>query len=163
MDTVTEYRGHLKEISDMKKVFFYILLTFALLCGCQNGQSANQTDPCDTVITKGNLSIDLDVPSSSGIYWYSWMEHPQWMYEGDAIPDAETALNVAKEIFYSTAGAKPHSCVYVADAIMYDEPNGYWIVTFVPPHDSDALLLSDCYGVVMQKKDGKVIQIMWME
>ena len=128
------------------------------------GQGDSSPSEIVSVDAAEQETLPSEIKVLYGTYWYSYMENPQWKHEGDVIPTAEVALRVAKNVFYAMSEEKPHINNYQPIGIMYDEPHGYWMVLFQePPSKPGMIVLGDAYTVVLQKSDGRVVQISWSE
>ena len=81
-------------------------------------------------------------------------------YTGAAIPDKETAVEVAKAIF-SGMDTSENMRRYVPKYIFYDEKDEIWIISF--GEDSDEITLGGDCSIALQKTDGKVLRIWFGE
>ena len=83
-------------------------------------------------------------------------DHTTWgCYQGDAITDKETALEVAKAVFYGTI-AKEGSYMrdYKPYYVSYYEAEGIWSVTFTKTAST-----MGGYWIAIQKSDGKILKM----
>lgn len=103
-----------------------------------------------------------EIKFESGIYsskqFLHGEEHPL-SYKGDVIPDKETALNVATQIFKIQQKHNPTFEKHEPWYVFYDEQDEFWLVDFSDP--SEPFVVGGGYCIVLQKKDGKVLG-MWM-
>ena len=76
------------------------------------------------------------------------------------ILDEETALKIAKAIFYGMEKSKDAK-EYVPQSVFYDNQDEIWIVSF-GKNSNHIMLGGDC-NIAMQKKDGKVLRIWFGE
>ena len=81
-------------------------------------------------------------------------------YQGEVIPDKETALEMAKAIFNGMEKSK-ESQHFIPQSIFFDEKDEIWIVSF--GKDSNEIILGGDCSIAMQKKDGKVLRIWFGE
>jgi len=89
----------------------------------------------------------------SGVLFKDW-ENAQFPVEVDAIPDKDTAVDVANAIFKSMQknGKFPG---YIAQSVYYNEKYEVWIVTF----SKDFYTPGGCCSIALQKSDAKVLCI----
>lgn len=81
-------------------------------------------------------------------------------YAGVAIPDKETALEIAEAIFNGMDKSKDAQ-EYVPKSVFYDTQDEIWIISFWK--DSDEITLGGDCSIAIQKKDGKVLRIWFGE
>ncbi len=130
----------------MKKnlIFLFItLLIITLFSACGNGKKENNM-----------------VKYESGIYYDKDWNETVGTYTESAIPDKDTALEVATAIFNGmdkSRGAKE----YVPKSVFFDYQDEVWIVSFGKGSD-EFILGGDC-SIAIQKKDGKVLRIWFGE
>lgn len=94
-----------------------------------------------------------------GIYSDKNWEESVGTYQGDAIPDKETALAVAQGIFQGMEKSQAAE-QYRPQVVFYDQEDEIWIVSFW--QDSGQTTLGNDCSIALQKKDGKVLRI-WFE
>lgn len=99
--------------------------------------------------------VDYEV----GIYSDKNWEESVGTYQGDAIPDKETALAVAQGIFQGMEKSQAAE-QYRPQVVFYDQEDEIWIVSFW--QDSGQTTLGNDCSIALQKKDGKVLRI-WFE
>ena len=134
----------------MKRIGIILALTmvicFMVICsGCQ--QEGN----------KENKDNTKEIPFESGDWYYEyWIETPEFSLNVEAIPDKETAIEVASAIFKSVQkeGLFPD---YKPQSVLYDEKYSVWIVSFWEDREF-SILGNDC-SIALQKSDGKVLLI----
>lgn len=81
-------------------------------------------------------------------------------YNGDAIPNKETALAVAQTIFNSMNKSQ-NAERFVPQHIFYDTEDEIWIVSFW--QDTDETVIGNDCNIALQKSDGKVLRIWFGE
>lgn len=167
----------------MKKIIsawlaFLILLAFAG-CGANNGQSdddklRNQDDMTSAIddtspiektefdIQDGMIEVDnTKVLFQSGDYPCEKWDAELGTYHGDAVPNVEVALNVARQV-YNGIG---RNLDYIPIMIFFDTNDEIWIVTFNEAYDETAETIKvggDC-SIAIQKSDGKILRIWYGE
>lgn len=126
-----------------KIILLFIILSIVLLSACGNREE------------EGNM-----IKYQMGNYYDKNWNETVGTYVGAAIPDRETAIEVAKAIFY---GMDKSESVrrYVPKSVFYDEQDGIWIVSF--GEDSDDVTLGGGCSIAMQKADGKILRIWFGE
>lgn len=130
----------------MKKNSIFLLvivLSFLSFSACKNLQDENNT-----------------ITYQAGNYYDKNWNDTVGTYTGTAIPDKETALEVAKAIF-SGMDTSENMRGYVPKYIFYDEKDEIWIVSF-GEDSSETALGGDC-NIALQKADGKVLRIWFGE
>lgn len=100
--------------------------------------------------------VDYEV----GVYSDKNWEESVGTYQGDAIPDEETALAVAQGIFQGIEKSQAAE-QYRPQVVFYDQEDEIWIVSFWQD-SGQATLGNDC-SIALQKKDGKVLRIWFGE
>ena len=129
----------------MKKFVLIVLTLTMLLC---SACGANEEE--DDMITY-----------ETGIFHdKNWNETVGTYSEELVIPNAETALSIAKAIFNGMEKSEDAQG-YVPQNVFYDEEDEIWIVSFWDNSKQDNLG-GDC-SIAMQKKDGKVLRIWFGE
>ena len=81
-------------------------------------------------------------------------------YNGDAIPNKETALAVAQTIFNSMNKSQ-NAERFVPQHIFYDTEDEIWIVSFW--QDTDETIVGNDCSIALQKSDVKVLRIWFGE
>ena len=83
-------------------------------------------------------------------------------YNGYVIPDKETAISVAVQIFSGMEKGKTAE-KFLPQSVFYDEEDEIWIVLFTEPIKKYGVAtLGNGCCIAMQKSDGKVLRI-WFE
>lgn len=135
-----------KKVNIMKKNTIFLLviiLSFLSFSACKNIQEENNT-----------------ITYQAGNYYDKNWNDTVGTYTGTAIPDKETALEVAKAIF-SGMDTGENMRGYVPKYIFYDEKDEVWIVSF-GEDSSETTLGGDC-SIALQKTDGKVLRVWFGE
>ena len=103
------------------------------------------------------------VTFKSGIYDKKDWNETVGTYTQAAIPDKDTALQVASAIFEGMAKNETEE-KFVPQSVFYDEQDEIWIVSFWEPVDLSANEITTGYDccIAMQRSDGKVLRI-WVE
>lgn len=94
----------------------------------------------------------------------NWAD-PIGTYKGDAVPDKETALEIAQAVF-NGMGKSNGEKQLVPGSIFYDEEDEIWIVTFSPVSDQlpdGVLIVGGGCSIAIQKSDGKILRIWYGE
>lgn len=108
-----------------------------------------------------NKEKENDMPKySSGTYHDKNWEEKVGSYVGDAVPDKETAFEIAKAIFNGMEKSK-EAQKYVPQLVFFDEKDQIWVVSFWK--DSEEIILGGECSIAIQKKDGKVLRIWFGE
>jgi len=131
---------------DMKKLIVLIIVIFismACLSACENKGKENSM-----------------AEYKSGIYHDKNWNESIGSHKGVAIPDKETALEIAKAIFNGMEKSKDVQ-EYTPQSVFFDEQDEIWIVSFWK--DTDKITLGGDCSIAMQKKDGKVLRIWYGE
>lgn len=81
-------------------------------------------------------------------------------YQGDAVPNEDTALEIAKAIFVSMEKSNVAQ-EYIPQSVFYDEQDEVWIVSFWK-ETNEITVGGDC-NIALQKSDGKVLRIWFGE
>lgn len=92
------------------------------------------------------------------------LESEVGIYTKDVIPDKETAIAVAIEIFNSMEKSS-YAEKYEPQMVSYDEYEGIWIVSFWEtqnPEEEMVTIGNDC-SIAIRKKDGQILRIWFGE
>jgi hypothetical protein len=100
------------------------------------------------------------VEYETGVFHNKNWEEKVGTYQGDVIPDGETALVIATSIF-DKINKSTSAQEFTPQLVFYDEEEAIWIVSFWEETDLTTLG-ADC-NIAMQKKDGKVLRIWFGE
>ena len=104
-------------------------------------------------------TIKDGIKYSSGVYYSKEWGNKYGAYTGDAIPDEETAIEVATALYRGLPGNYKNSRREVC-SVFYDEEEELWIVGFGVKYEKGATIsLSDGSGflIAFRKSDGQVI------
>lgn len=138
--------------NDMKKTSYLLLIIFLILAtGCNKVQSD----------TKGDSSVNIEF--KKGTYYDKNWEEETGTYQQDVIPDKDTAVKIATQIFN---GMEKNSDMekYVPQSVFYDEIDGIWIVSFwEKKEDSEMLTVGDDCSIALKRKNGQVLRIWFGE
>lgn len=96
----------------------------------------------------------------SGVYDNKNWDDPVGTFQGDLIPDRESAIAVAEAIFTSSIQTKSTQN-YIPVHVFYDEQDAVWIVCFMNPANKNTVG-EDC-NIALQKKDGKILRVWFGE
>ena len=159
----------------MKKIVILLLIMvmFTSGCGVNNGEQDNSPDntqtntdgmhteePSDnTADNTGEIDYE-SIEYMSGIYWSKDWDDEGHEYEKireNAIPDKETAIDVAVSIAKSLQRGKGWYTTYVPRLVFYDEIDAFWVVLFYRPGYEFAA--GDGLCIVMQQSDAKVLYL----
>ena len=134
-----------KEYSMKRKLIWLpiVILSIVLLSACENRKKENNMVKYE--------SVDY--------HDKNWSE-TLGTYAGVAIPDKETALEIAEAIFNGMDKSKDAQ-EYVPKSVFYDTQDEIWIISFWK--DSDEITLGGDCSIAIQKKDGKVLRIWFGE
>lgn len=102
-----------------------------------------------------------EIPYREGVYDYTSWDETTGTYTEDVLPDRETAVAVATQIF-DGMNKSPSAQEYTPQSVFYDEQNAVWIVSFWQESDDKTVVGSDC-SIALQKKDGRVLRIWFGE
>lgn len=115
---------------------------------------------CDREQNYEKEDSTMDIAFQSGIYYdKNWAERIG-TYQNDAIPDKETAIAVAKQIFYGMKKSAEAE-KFTVQSVFYDEVDEIWIVSFWEDRGSD-YDGNDC-SIALRKNDCKVLRIWFGE
>lgn len=154
----------------MKKIIclFMVLLTLLCLIGCKKSatvpeegafegiESPLMETDVDSIEVAGytvyvqshNMKIDLDAKTAT--------------FDGDVIPNHETAVLVAKQIFDGTKiGTQKRFEGFVPTISTYHAKSDMWVVTFTKPFDRSSGDIGEEICIALQKSDGRVLKI-WL-
>lgn len=141
----------------MKKI---TLLTVVALLFTTFGCSKSGATVDEGIVSISSSETDVsitDVVYETGVYDYSKWEIEWGVYNYDVIPDAETAVKVAMQIYSSMEDGYSNKS-YVPQHVFFDESKQVWIVSFWNKND---ISLGGDYSIAIQKSDGKVLRI-WL-
>jgi hypothetical protein len=115
-----------------------ILLVVSLLLGCSHNL----------------ITTNTDIDYIEGTYGKEW-DQIQWTFHEDAIPDKETAINVANSIMTGMQKAESKYQGLVIVGLFYDTVDKIWVVSFSKgPHVLGGMCMA------LRQDDGCVIK-MW--
>jgi len=101
--------------------------------------------------------ITFTIMKPGGITSLYWIDNENLPgIEIDAIPDMETAIDIANAIFRTIQRDRFFLRNYVADFVYYDEENGIWIVGFVIPGRN---FVGGSISIALRKSDATVLKI----
>lgn len=128
----------------MKRILLLTIATIIFICSaCNNsGKEASM------------------VKYETGVFHDKNWDEQVGSYQNEVIPDKETALAIATQIFKSMKKS-PAAQEYTPQYVYYDKEDAIWIVSFWK--ESDAMTLGGDCSIAMQKKDGKVLRIWFGE
>lgn len=107
---------------------------------------------------KNDFGEQTDMIYNEGIYFNKNWDEEIGSYKKDVIPDKETAIAVAIQIFNGMEKSE-NATNFVPKSVFFDESDEIWIVSFASNNDEEGM---DCC-IAIQKKDGKVIRIWYGE
>ena len=124
-------------------VLFLLFLTAIALCGCQQEPKlANQP---------------TEVQYESGIYRDKNWDNPVGKHKGDAIPNAECAIEVATAIYKASISDNK---TRVPGYVFFDEEDFVWIVHFFRCSNEEGVeILGGDITIVLRQADGAVLGI----
>lgn len=129
----------------MKKILILLSVTIMIVCSACNSNK------------KGSADM---IEYETGVYHDKNWEERTGTYQEDVIPDKETAIAIAAEIFKGMKKS-PTSQEYTPQCVFYDDEDAIWIVSFWKEYDT-ITVGNDC-SIAMQKKDGRVLRIWFGE
>lgn len=136
----------------MKKIkFILIIMLFILITGCNKKQSD----------AKGDSTVNIEF--EKGVFYDKDWDEKIGTYQQDVIPDKETAIQVATQIFN---GMEKNSKVekYIPQSVFFDEIDDIWIVSFWEEKgDNEMLTVGDDCSIAIKKKNGQVLRIWFGE
>lgn len=156
----------------MKKVYLILVALIVFFSACSNAKSEESVSGSDirdsSTIDKIEwyYSEDEELPPIlyiEGAYDYNCWNSDYGVHEVDAVPDIETALNVAKAIY--APFEKRWGGNRVPRIVDFDVGKEVWIVCFSEysgDPDNPGSTLDGGFCVAIQKKDGKVLRT-WYE
>lgn len=156
----------------MKKTIclFVVLLTLLCLIGCKKKATAPEEDVFEG-IESPLMETDVDSIEVAGSTVYvrsrNWeinydLDDKTGAFDGDAIPNHETAILVAKQIFDGTKiGTQKRFEGFVPTISTYYEKSEIWVVTFTKPFDRSSGDIGEEICIALQKSDGRVLKI-WL-
>lgn len=136
-------RGYI--MKSMYKLVILIICCVIVFCSCNS--KSRRTDM---------------VEYESGEYFNKNWDEQVGTYQEDVIPNMETAINVATQIFEGMKKSSD-SQEYVPQYVFYDEKDAIWIVSFWKEFDSDTVIVGGDCSIAIQRKDGKVMRIWFGE
>lgn len=119
-----------------------VLLTLLLLSACTKGNKGDD-------VTEYNLHNYFDYDTTS-----------PGVYMGDVCPDEKSAIDLATAI-YNNIPKSSAAEKYTPQHAFFDEQNDVWVVLF--QEKTDRYVAGGGCSIVLQKKDGKVLQIRFGE
>lgn len=129
---------------NMKKIRILLAIIILVVCSaCNNNRGDSSTIKYET-----------------GVFHDKHWEEQTGTYQEDVIPDRETAIAIATQIFNGMKKSTT-SQEYTPQHVFYDEEEAIWIVSFWK--GSNTITLGDDCSIAMQKKDGKVLRIWFGE
>ena len=135
-----------------KRIFTLLIIVFLIvlpLADCDSEEAPDPTVPLYSDIFQSGVYYDKDWDSSLGTY------------QGDTIPNPETALAVAQAIYNAIPGEG--SVGRIPIGVFFDEPEQIWIVSFgYPPYNGVYTLGGGC-DIALRKSDGQVVRIWFTE
>ena len=96
----------------------------------------------------------------TGVFHDKNWEEEVGTYQNDIVPDKETALVLAVQIFNSMEKSAI-SEKYTPQRVFYDYQDAIWIVSFW--EESEATILGGECNIAIQREDGKVLRIWFGE
>lgn len=142
----------------MKRLFVLLVmvLSVVLLSACTLSE---QQETTATLLEQENVD---SITFEKGEYSRKDWNDPTMTYKGVAVPDKETALEIAKAIFNGMEKG-PEEQELEPKHIFYDEQEKIWIVTFSNIQiKSDEIITGICCSIAIQETDGKVLRI-WFD
>lgn len=136
----------------MKRRICFLVFVAILCCACGNSKAVADDNSNDSVTF------------NSGSYFLKFWNITDYnTYDYDAIPNKETALAVAKEIWEGIPKSNRKQ-QYTAQEVFFDEEDEVWIITFgddVP--SAGPISTGNCCSIAIQKKDSKILSIWFGE
>ena len=142
----------------MKRLFILLVmvLSVVLLSACTLSEQQETTGASSEQEKVDSITFE------KGEYSRKDWNDPTFTYTGVAVPDKETALEIAKAIFNGMKKSVEEQDLE-PQHVFYDEPDGIWIVHFWKTHkDPDKFVLGLCWSIAIQETDGKVLRI-WFD
>lgn len=153
----------------MKKTcLFMVLLTLLCLIGCKKNATVPEEGAFDG-IESPLMETDVDSIEVAGSTVYILPDKTEVdldaftaTFDGDVIPNYETAILVAKQIFDGTKiGTKKRFEGFVPTIATYYEKSDMWVVAFTKPFDRSSGDIGEEICMALQKSDGRVLKI-WL-
>lgn len=144
----------------MKKTFFSTVAIFLLLAavGCGEQTLMVNGGGSGTMIYQtpdGTVEVGYDEGIYSGKTWKK--DDASGTYNGNVIPDKETAVDVASQIHNSLFSSSDR----VVSNVFYDTEDQIWIVNFSEPPKSDGTItVGGDYTIAIKRSTGEVVR-MW--
>lgn len=131
---------------DMRRILVVLVIVLSMIScsACGNSQKEN-----DMIKYESGIFYDKNWSESIGTY-----------SEKAVIPDEVTALKIAEAIFDGMEKSEDAQ-EYVPQSVFYDNQDEIWIVSFWK-NSCQITLGGDC-NIALQKKDGKVLRIWFVE
>lgn len=127
----------------MNKVIVLVLILVISICsGCKTSKE------------------DEMINYETGVFYEKNWDDQTGTYQGDAIPNKETAIAVANQIFLNMEKSKT-SQEYTPQSVFYDQQDEVWIVSFW--NGADTMTVGGDCSIAIQKKDGKILRIWFGE
>ena len=95
----------------------------------------------------------------TGIFYDKNWDDPVGTYNGDVIPNENTAISIATQIFDSMEKSNAYDH-FKPQAVFYDEQDAVWIVSL---YNSEEMHTGGDCNIAMQKRDGKILRIWFGE
>lgn len=136
----------------MKKIKCLLLIMYLIvITGCNRNQFN----------MKGTSTMDIEF--EQGIFNDKNWDENIGTYKKDVIPNKETAVAVAVQIFNGME-KKSYAEKYVPQSVFYDEVDGIWIVSFWEENNNDEMITlgNDC-SIALKKNNGQILRIWFGE
>ena len=127
----------------MKKILILVIVIIFVCCS-----SCNKS--------KENSMVKYEI----GIYYDKNWENPVGTYQEDVIPDKNTAIAIATQIF-NQLSKNSYMQNWIPQVVFFDQEDEIWIVSFW--EETDEIIYGDDCSIALQKKDGKVLRIWFGE
>ena len=132
----------------MKRVLFICLIVACVFTGCSDGVEFNN-DNSFVIAWKSDILYE-----EKDFYEEDWYE-TAGVYKGVAIPDKETAIQVATVIMRATGMPEE----YIAQHVSLNTVDEIWIITFWSQSHDDTLWTGGCRSIGIKKSNGEVMRI----
>lgn len=131
--------------------FILLIMSIILITGCNKSQSDKERETL--------VNIELE----KGVFYDKDWDEKVGTYQQDVIPDKETAIQVATQI-YNGMEKNSREEKYIPQSVFFDEIDEIWIVSFWEEKGDNEMLTvgADC-SIALKKSNGQVLRIWFGE
>ena len=163
----------------MKKriIVITIVVILLLFSSCQNKNELQQTEIAENKkqdVSGDETFVDEDKGFTEICGYTVYVGYRKFssedfnfdigVYEGDVIPNEETAICVAKQIFEGRIDKPKAYDGFEPVALHYDKSSGIWVVMFKDPAEftPEYMTPGGGFNIAIQQEDGRVLK-MWAD